>query len=70
MRERKELEDLVKATKKEFEFKELVRPDFWGGYLVKPVSIEFWQGRSSRLHDRLLYQLGKESNWSIVRLAP
>jgi len=45
------------------------RPEFWGGYLVKPVKIEFWQGRESRLHDRILYEL-KDGNWITKRLAP
>lgn len=45
------------------------RPPHWGGYLVKPVSIEFWQGRPGRLHDRLLYTLQGEK-WTIKRLAP
>lgn len=45
------------------------RPDHWGGYIVKPLSIEFWQGRPDRLHDRLLYALQK-GNWVISRLAP
>jgi pyridoxamine 5'-phosphate oxidase len=48
---------------------EVPRPPYWGGYLLRPVSIEFWQGRPSRLHDRLLYT--KEKNaWKIERLAP
>jgi pyridoxamine 5'-phosphate oxidase len=57
------------------------RPDHWGGYIVKPTSIEFWQGRSSRLHDRIKYTLENsaynaatdtrtELNWKIERLAP
>lgn len=45
-------------------------PDNWGGYLVQPESIEFWQGRTSRLHDRLIYKKNKEGNWDIQRLAP
>lgn len=45
------------------------RPEHWGGYIVKPTAIEFWQGRSSRLHDRLRYSLTAES-WKIERLAP
>ena len=45
------------------------RPESWGGYIVKPVKIEFWQGRESRLHDRILYEKKKE-NWIIKRLAP
>ena len=57
------------------------RPDHWGGYIVKPTSIEFWQGRSSRLHDRIRYKLEtsdynaatdtrSDANWKIERLAP
>ena len=48
---------------------ELPRPPHWGGYIVKPTLIEFWQGRSSRLHDRLAYSL-IDGNWKRVRLAP
>jgi pyridoxamine 5'-phosphate oxidase len=48
------------------------RPAHWGGYLLRPVSIEFWQGRDSRMHDRLLYtrNTGNEDGWRIERLAP
>ncbi len=46
------------------------RPSFWGGYLVKPVEIEFWQGRPSRLHDRIQYSLEDSGSWKIERLAP
>lgn len=46
------------------------RPDNWGGYILKPTYFEFWQGRASRLHDRLAYQLDEQGNWQIVRLAP
>jgi pyridoxamine 5'-phosphate oxidase len=45
------------------------RPDNWGGFLVKPVKFEFWQGRESRLHDRILFEKAEE-NWIISRLAP
>jgi pyridoxamine 5'-phosphate oxidase len=46
------------------------RPPHWGGYLVRPVTIEFWQGRPNRLHDRLLYTLQENGGWIIERLAP
>ena len=46
------------------------RPPHWGGYILKPQSIEFWQGRASRLHDRLLYTLQTDGSWKIERLAP
>ena len=49
---------------------EIKRPPFWGGYIVKPVVLEFWQGRPSRLHDRIQYTLDETGNWKIERLAP
>lgn len=49
---------------------EIKRPPYWGGYIVKPVVIEFWQGRPSRLHDRIQYTLDETGNWKIERLAP
>jgi pyridoxamine 5'-phosphate oxidase len=54
----------------EFNTKEIKRPEHWGGYLVQPVVIEFWQGRPSRLHDRLQYTLEENGSWKIERLAP
>jgi pyridoxamine 5'-phosphate oxidase len=45
-------------------------PPHWGGYIVQPVKIEFWQGRSSRLHDRIEYKLSKKGKWKMERLAP
>lgn len=48
---------------------DIPRPEHWGGYTVKPETIEFWQGRPSRLHDRLLYTL-ENAEWKIERLAP
>ena len=65
--------DWLEAKEKEyadlFKSKSLERPDHWGGYRVKPVSIEFWQGRPNRLHDRIQYTLS-EGSWVIERLAP
>jgi pyridoxamine 5'-phosphate oxidase len=53
-----------------FSENEIPRPPHWGGYLVKPVTIEFWQGRPNRLHDRLQYTLQENGGWLIERLAP
>ena len=64
--------DLIKRFKnfeKKFKNKLIPYPDFWGGYIIHPNSIEFWQGRSSRMHDRILYE--KEKNkWNIKKLYP
>ena len=49
---------------------EVPLPDHWGGYRILPERIEFWQGRSSRLHDRFVYQLDEEAGWQTQRLAP
>jgi len=63
------LEEQVRILAEKYVLEEPERPDYWGGYIVKPVTMEFWQGRSSRLHDRLLYSQEGES-WKIERLAP
>ncbi|MBX7182462.1 MAG: pyridoxamine 5'-phosphate oxidase [Bacteroidia bacterium] len=65
------LEKRVQELSIEFENKPVPRPTHWGGYLVEPVQIEFWQGRPSRLHDRMLYVLDKPNgSWQIQRLFP
>ncbi len=48
----------------------LKRPENWGGFIVNPIEIEFWQGRSNRLHDRIRYQLDSEALWTKARLSP
>ncbi len=64
------LTDNLNKLEKEFENKEIPRPEHWGGFIVKPVSIEFWQGRPNRMHDRIRYELQKDFNWKLERLAP
>jgi pyridoxamine 5'-phosphate oxidase len=64
------LDENYKRLKKEFKGIPVQRPAHWGGYLVKPVIIEFWQGRPGRLHDRLQYTLSDTGSWKIERLAP
>ncbi|HEY8930935.1 MAG TPA: pyridoxamine 5'-phosphate oxidase [Mucilaginibacter sp.] len=54
----------------EYADKEVPKPSYWGGYIVKPRLVEFWQGRTSRLHDRILYKKIDNKNWKKVRLAP
>ncbi|MCW8936631.1 MAG: pyridoxamine 5'-phosphate oxidase, partial [Flavobacteriales bacterium] len=55
---------------KQFENQTIPRPKHWGGYIVKPAKIEFWQGRPNRLHDRLVYTLSENKEWKIDRIAP
>lgn len=64
------LENSLIQLEKEWEGKEIERPSHWGGFLVRPVEVEFWQGRPNRLHDRIRYQLQSDFNWKIDRLAP
>jgi len=67
--DRGELERRACETEARFKDQPITCPPFWGGFRVKPERIEFWQGRESRLHDRILYAL-RDSKWRISRLAP
>ena len=63
------LREIINIFESKFKGKEVERPLHWGGYCIVPSRVEFWQGRSSRLHDRLLYKLEK-GEWNKERLAP
>ncbi len=64
------LEQRAQELKTKYENSDVPRPPHWGGFRVIPTRIEFWQGRSSRLHDRLLYRLLDNGSWLIERLSP
>lgn len=69
--ERATLENKVEELEKKYAGTDcLPLPDFWGGYIVIPSEIEFWQGRPSRLHDRFRYMIQEGRHWAIERLAP
>lgn len=64
------LEDKLKELDAKYEGKTIERPKNWGGYIIRPIALEFWQGRPNRLHDRIRYQLQEDYNWKIERLSP
>ena len=64
------LEDKLKQLELDYQDKEIIRPEFWGGFQIKPVEVEFWQGRPNRLHDRIRYQLQEDFSWKKDRLSP
>ncbi len=70
IKDREVLEAKLADLEKEYEGKEILRPNFWGGFIIKPVEIEFWQGRPNRLHDRIHYKMDENYNWIKSRLAP
>ena len=67
---RKHLESKLEKLVKLYENQPIPRPENWGGFIVKPISIEFWQGRANRLHDRIRYEYEDNDSWKITRLAP
>jgi pyridoxamine 5'-phosphate oxidase len=67
---RETIEQNILQYQQKFESAEIERPPHWGGYIVIPTVIEFWQGRPSRLHDRLQYSKMQDGSWKIERLAP
>ncbi|CAM4057383.1 pyridoxamine 5'-phosphate oxidase [Flavobacterium branchiophilum NBRC 15030 = ATCC 35035] len=64
------LENKLKQLEENYKENTIQRPDFWGGYIVSPVEVEFWQGRPNRLHDRIRFQLKEDFSWKIDRLSP
>jgi pyridoxamine 5'-phosphate oxidase len=67
---REVLEERVRKLRQRYPDGEVPRPPHWGGYRVRPLTIEFWQGRPDRLHDRLRYQRLQAAGWRLERLAP
>lgn len=67
---REYLEENLKKLEDQFAGQEVQRPENWGGFIVKPVEVEFWQGRANRLHDRIRYRLNDDYSWAKERLAP
>lgn len=67
---RKYLEENLKDLELQYDGMVIPRPEHWGGYLVKPVEVEFWQGRPNRLHDRIRYKIQNDYGWKVERLSP
>jgi len=67
---REYLDQKLAALEKQYNGKPIPRPDYWGGFIVRPIEVEFWQGRPNRLHDRIRYKLQDDYNWQIDRLSP
>jgi pyridoxamine 5'-phosphate oxidase len=68
--DRATLEEAYKAVEKKYAGQQVPLPPHWGGYRVAPERVEFWQGRRSRLHDRLCYRRDTAGEWIVERLAP
>jgi pyridoxamine 5'-phosphate oxidase len=70
VKDRVALDQQMKAAEARFAGQAVTRPPHWGGYVLEPNRIEFWQGRPNRLHDRFLYSKGPEGQWKVERLSP
>ena len=70
LQSRQQLEDEFDVARKKYEDCDIPLSDDWGGYCLEPNEFEFWQGRASRLHDRLEYRQEGDSSWVIRRLYP
>jgi pyridoxamine 5'-phosphate oxidase len=70
VKDRAALEEKWKQLEAQYAAKEIPRPPFWGGYLLSPARMEFWQGRPNRLHDRFRYSRQPDKTWLIERLSP
>jgi pyridoxamine 5'-phosphate oxidase len=68
--ERKELDEKYNMLSAKYSGKKIPKPEHWGGYRVRPVYFEFWQGQTNRLHDRISYSLQRNNRWLIERLNP
>ena len=66
----KYLEQKFEKKQKELEGKKIIRPNYWGGIIIKPLEIEFWQGRPSRLHNRVFFKINENSKWEAKLLSP
>ncbi|WP_411766818.1 pyridoxamine 5'-phosphate oxidase [Winogradskyella sp. A3E31] len=70
IRDRSVIEDRLLELESQYKDKEISRPKHWGGYIIQPLEIEFWQGRPNRLHDRIRYTKAQNSDWDRERLSP
>jgi pyridoxamine 5'-phosphate oxidase len=70
VRDRRALEDALAAVTRRFRDDPVPVPPHWGGWRIRPDQVEFWQGRSNRLHDRLRFELASDRSWRVRRLAP